>query len=64
MRLLAARNSGRGLSGFGHLPQYTPITSEPGFSCYRDVPNHFVRFNSSPNKFVRKDREESNTRGG
>jgi len=42
--LLPARNTGRGLGGFGHLPQYTAIKSAPGFSYHRDVPNRFTGF--------------------
>src|SRR3989440_12003738 len=44
MRLLPARNTVRGLGGFGHLRQYTAIKSAPGFSYHHDVPNRFTGF--------------------
>jgi len=44
MRLLATRNTGGGLGGFGHLPQYTLIKSKPGSSYHREVLNRSVHF--------------------
>src|SRR5437667_3770384 len=44
MRLLPAHYAGRGLVGFGHLPQYPAIKSASGFSYHRDVPNRFTGF--------------------
>ncbi len=55
MRLLATRNTGRGVGDFGHLPQYTLIKPMPGFSYDCDVLNRSVRFKSFPYQVCEED---------
>src|SRR6266849_10325551 len=53
-RRLTARNTRRGLGGFGHLAKYTAVQAAPGFSNWRDVPNRFARFKFFASNYLKK----------